>query len=53
MVREGDLFKRIFDNYEALKKENANLNFGWELIRKHFTESLLQRICNEKNPIKY
>jgi hypothetical protein len=53
MVQEGDLFKRIFDKYNVLKKVNANLNLGWELIRKYFSESLLERICNENNPIKY
>jgi hypothetical protein len=52
-VKEGDFYKKFFDNYKALKIENENQNLGWEIIRKHFPESLLQKICNEKNPIKY
>jgi hypothetical protein len=53
VVQEGDLFKYFFDNLNVLKEENPNQNLGWELIRKCYPESLLQKICTEKNPSKY
>jgi hypothetical protein len=55
VVREGDFFKKFFENYNDLKNDNENLNLGWELIRNHFPESLKHKICSvkEKDSIKY
>jgi hypothetical protein len=36
-VREGDLIKKFFIDFEKIKNEDG-INVGWELIKRYFHE---------------
>jgi hypothetical protein len=49
MIDEGRLRKKIFEKYEQIKNLDG-INIGWELIRQHFCEDHVTKICSEINP---
>ena len=47
-ANEGDLFKKFFNIYNNLKKEEG-INVGWELINNNFSDDFVLKI-NSTNP---